>query len=113
MLDGLLASIDVLAHPTRCDSGPPFVILEALQRGIPVVASDLPWIDEDLTGCAALRVPREAARVGEALIELFEPDTCIEASTAAVDLWRARYSMEGVAELVGSPDRATLAAGPR
>jgi len=109
VLDELLTSIDVLAHPTRCDSGPPFVILEALQRGIPVVTSDLPWIDEGLTGPAVRRVPSEPSRVSEALIDLFEPDTYVEASIAAVDLWRARYSMEVVAELIGSTYREALA----
>ena len=109
VLDELLTSIDVLAHPTRCDSGPPYVILEALQRGIPVVTSDLPWIDEGLTGPAVRRVPGEPSRVGEALLDLFQPDTYVKASTAAVDLWRTRYSMEVVAELVGSTYREALA----
>jgi glycosyltransferase involved in cell wall biosynthesis len=109
VLDELLATIDVLAHPTRCDSGPPYVILEALQRGIPVVTSDLRWIDEGLTGPGVRRVPGEPSAVGEALIDLFEPETYAQASTAAVELWRTRYSMEVVAELVGSTYREALA----
>ena len=48
-------------------------------------------------------------RVGEALIDLFDPDTCVQASIGAVDLWRTRYSMKVVSELVGSTYREALA----
>jgi glycosyltransferase involved in cell wall biosynthesis len=112
VLDELLPTVDVLVHPTRCDSGPPYVILEALQRGIPVVTSDLPWIDEGLTGPGVRRVPVDPPQVSEALIDLFDPDVYAEASAAAVDLWRTRYSMAVVAELVGATYREALAAGP-
>lgn len=110
VLNELLPAIDVLAHPTRCDSGPPYVILEALQRGIPVVTSDLVWIDEGLAGPGVRRVPADAGRVSEALIELFDTDTYHEASAAAVQLWRTRYSMEVLAEQIGATYREALAA---
>jgi glycosyltransferase involved in cell wall biosynthesis len=112
VLDELLATIDVLAHPTRCDSGPPYVILEALQRGIPVVTSDLVWIDEGLTGPAVRRVQADPWQVSEALIDLLDADTYGEASSAAVDLWRTRYSMDVLAVLVGGTYREALAARP-
>jgi len=110
VLDELLPSIDVLVHPTRCDSGPPYVILEALQRGIPVVTSDLAWIDEGLTGPGVRRVPADPSEVTGALIDLFDPETYAEAAAAAVDLWRSRYSMEVVAELIGTTYREALTA---
>ena len=111
VLDELMPEIDVLVLPTRCDSGPPYVIIEALQRGIPVVTSDLPWMDEGLTGAGVRRVPPDPARVGEALIDLFDADTYAEASIAAVDLWRSRYSMEVLAELIGTTYREAVAEG--
>jgi glycosyltransferase involved in cell wall biosynthesis len=110
VLDELMPGIDVLVLPTRCDSGPPYVIIEALQRGIPVVTSDLPWMDEGLTGAGVRRVPPEPAPVGEALIDLFDGDTYAAASAAAVDLWRSRYSMDVLAELIGATYRDALVA---
>ena len=110
VLDELLPTIDVLVHPTRCDSGPPYVILEALQRGIPVVTSDLAWIDEGLTGPGVRRVPADPSPVSGALIDLFDPGTYAEASAAAVDLWRSRYSMDVLAELIGTTYREALGA---
>ena len=112
VLDELLGTIDVLAHPTRCDSGPPYVILEALQRGIPVVTSDLAWIDEGLTGPGVRRVPPQPSPVGGALVDLFDPDTYRKASQGAIDLWQARYSMEVLAELIGASYREALGARP-
>jgi hypothetical protein len=76
------------------------------------VTSDLPWIDEGLTGPGVRRVPVDPPQVSEALIDLFDPDVYAEASAAAVDLWRTRYSMAVVAELVGATYREALAAGP-
>ena len=34
VLDEVMPDIDVLVLPTRCDSGPPYVTIEALQEGI-------------------------------------------------------------------------------
>ena len=85
------------------------MILEALQRGIPVVTSDVPWIDEGLAGAGVRRVTTDPVQVSGALIDLFEPDTYAEASIAAIDLWRSRYSMDVVAELIGATYREALA----
>lgn len=112
LLDELWPTIDVLALPTCCDSGPPYVVLEALQRGIPVVTSDIPWLDEGLTGAGVRRVSVDAPQVRDALVELLDRDTYAEASRAAVDLWRTRYSMDVLAGLVGKTYREALAAGP-
>ena len=106
----MLPTVDVVVHPTRCDSGPPYVILEALQRGIPVVTSDLAWIDEGLTGPGVRRVPADPSPVSGALIDLFEPETYVAASAAAVELWRSRYSMDVLAELIGTTYREALVA---
>ena len=111
LLDTVYPRIDVLALPTRCDSGTPYVVLEALQRGVPVVASDLPWLDEGLDGPGVRRVPAEADPVAAAFRDLFDPGTYAAASRAAVDLWSGRYSMEVVAAQIGATYRAALAAG--
>lgn len=116
LLDAVYSRIDVLALPTRCDSGTPYVVLEALQRGVPVVASDLPWLDEGLAGPGVRRVAAEPGPVRDALLELFDPDTYAAASRSAVDLWSARYSMAAVAPQIGATYDAALAApapGPR
>ncbi len=113
LLGTLYDRIDVLALPTRCDSGTPFVVLEALQRGIPTVASDLPWLDQGLAGPGARRVPAQPDPVAGALLELFDADTYAGASRAALDLWSSRYSMDVVAEQIGETYRAVLAADRR
>ena len=112
LLDELWPTIDVLALPTWCDSGPPYVVLEALQRGVPVVTSDILWLDEGLTGAGVRRVSVGAPRVRDALLELLDRDTYAEASRAAGDLWRTRYSMDVLADLVGETYREALTAGP-
>jgi glycosyltransferase involved in cell wall biosynthesis len=112
LLEEILPAVDVVVLPTRCDSGPPFAILEALQRGIPVVTSDLVWIDEELAGPGVRRVPVAPTLVAAALIDLLDEDTYPRAAAAAVALWRARYTMDVVAEQVGATYRAALAAGP-
>ena len=98
--------------PTRCDSGPPFAILEALQRGIPVVTSDLVWLDEGLAGPGVRRVPVDPTLVAAALTDLLDEGTYRRASAAAVDLWRARYTMDVVAEQVGATYREAVATSP-
>ena len=111
VLASIYPRIDVLAHPTSCDSGPPYVILEALQRGVPVVTTDLPWIDEGLAGAGARRVPADPDRVAGALLELFDPATYPGEARGAVDLWSRRYAMDVVAEQIGATYRAALAPG--
>jgi glycosyltransferase involved in cell wall biosynthesis len=112
LLEEILPAVDVMVLPTHCDSGPPFAILEALQRGIPVVTSDLVWIDEELAGPGVRRVPVDPTLVAAALIDLLDEDTYRRASAAAVALWEARYTMDAVAEQVGATYREALAAGP-
>ena len=104
--------IDVLALPTMGDSGTPYVIQEALQRGVPVVTSDLSWLDEGLTGPGVRRVPVDPDQVADALLELLDVDTYAGASAAAVELWASRYSMDVVAEQVGETYRAVLGSPP-
>ena len=109
LLASVLPSIDILVHPTPCDSGPPYVILEALQQGIPVVTTNLSWIDEGLTGPGVRRVPATPATVAGALSELMDPATYVAASRAAIDLWSERYSMDVLAEEIGESYQRALA----
>jgi len=90
--------------------GRPNVILGALQRGIPVVTSDPASIDEGLTGPGVRRVPADPLPVSGALIDLFDPETSVAASAAAIALWRSRYSMDVLAELIGTSYREAQAA---
>ena len=76
-----------------------------------MVTSDLPWMDEGLTGAGVRRVQPDPPQVAEALIDLFDADTYAEASVAAIDLWRSRYSMDVLAELIGATYREALAVG--
>ena len=101
VLESVFPRIDVLVHPTRCDSGPPFVILEALQRAIPVITSDLVWIDEGLAGDGVRRVPGDTEHVSLALADLFDAANYGDASRAAVALWETRYSMDVLAGHLG------------
>ena len=108
VLESVFPRIDVLVHPTRCDSGPPFVILEALQRSIPVITSDLVWIDEGLTGDGVRRVPVDTEHVSLAMADLFDADTYEDASRAAVALWESRYSMDVLAGHLGDDYNVAL-----
>lgn len=111
LLEGLLARIDVLVLPTPCDSGVPYAVLEAMQRGIPVVASELTWLDGHLRGPGARRVPAAAGPLCAAVGELLDPDVYARASRAVLELWAARYSMEVVAGQIGAVYRAALVGG--
>ncbi len=111
VLDVHLARIDVLALPSPCDSGVPYAVLEGLQRGIPVVASELAWLDEHLRGPGARRVAYGADPLCAALVDLFDPDAYARASRAALDLWSSRYSMEVVSGRIGAVYRAALVGG--
>ena len=106
----LLPRIDVMTLPTTCDSGPPYAVLEALQRGVPVVASDLPWLGEVLVPPAGPRVPADTAGVAGALSQLFDPDHYRAASAAAVELFRSQFSMDVLSDRIGETYRAAVAA---
>ena len=55
-------------------------------------------------------MPADPSPVGGALIELFDPETYVAASAAATELWRSRYSMDVLAELIGTTYREAMAA---
>ena len=58
---------DVLVAPTASDCGAPYSVLEALQSGLAVVLSDLPWLDDRLRPPAVTRVARDPYAIAEAL----------------------------------------------
>jgi glycosyltransferase involved in cell wall biosynthesis len=64
----VLWAVDAVALPSRGE-GLPFVALEALACGVPVVASDLPWAVELANDDAGVRLARggDAASLAEAL----------------------------------------------
>jgi glycosyltransferase involved in cell wall biosynthesis len=65
-LRDLYAGADVFALPTRADAVP-WVVLEAMAAGLPVVASDTGAIGELLGGSGELVAPGDAGQVAEAL----------------------------------------------
>lgn len=89
----LLPRMDVLMLPTAADCGAPYGVLEALQIGVPVVTSTLPWLDDRLRAPAVHRVPRTASAVAAAVATLLEPTALQTAREAARGLWHAEFSM--------------------
>jgi glycosyltransferase involved in cell wall biosynthesis len=69
-VQALLSQTDVLLAPTSADCGAPFAVLEALRAGVPVVISDLRWLDERLDGAGIRRVPRDPMMVAAAASDL-------------------------------------------
>lgn len=95
VLEEILPRTDVLLAPTRLDCGVPYGLLEALRQGCGVVASNVPWLDERLTGPSVRRVDLDATSVATAATELLAVDrACLERDAMA--LWRDRFSMASV-----------------
>ncbi|HEX9269218.1 MAG TPA: glycosyltransferase [Candidatus Limnocylindria bacterium] len=73
-LDGmrLIAELDVLAIPSLSNEGTPLVTLEALSAGVPVVASAVGGIPEQVKGFERVTLvrPGDAGALGRALIEI-------------------------------------------
>jgi len=113
VLDSVLPRVDVLALPTRCDSGPPYVVIEALQRGIPVVGPDQARRGEGRAGAGGRRGAAGPPPGRAAVHHPFDPDTYPLASRAALDLWSSRYSMAVLADRIGGTYRAARRASRR
>lgn len=94
--DVLLAQVypacDVLVAPTRSDCGAPYAVLEALQAGLAVLLSDLPWLDPRLAEPAVTRVPLDPHGICSALDLLLEGQRLQRAQQAARELWATHFS---------------------
>jgi glycosyltransferase involved in cell wall biosynthesis len=95
----LHAAADLLVAPSRGE-GMPFVLVEALCAGSPVVASDLPgneFLARELDACTT--VPREAALVADAAREMLrrDPDRRAAEISAARDWIGEHLAIERVA----------------
>jgi glycosyltransferase involved in cell wall biosynthesis len=100
------AAMDVLVHPSTCKEGMPMVVLEALQRAVPVVASRIGGIPEVIQeGVNGLLVPpgNEAALTGALERLLADPTlrrqlgagarASIDSRFSAKEFGRAIYSL--------------------
>jgi glycosyltransferase involved in cell wall biosynthesis len=69
----LLRGAQIFVHPSWAESFP-YVILEAMSLGLPIVASDVGGVGEALSDgeSGALVAPRDADALAQALIELLE-----------------------------------------
>jgi glycosyltransferase involved in cell wall biosynthesis len=99
-----LRGFDVLAHPSWAESFP-YVILEAMSLGLPIVASDVGGVGEALqSGDSGLLVPaRDAGALASGLIELLDdPDRAARIGAAARRRSEEHFSREAMIErLVG------------
>lgn len=93
LLSDVMESLDVLVLPTLSDCGAPYGVIEALQRGIPVVLGDGPWLDARLTGPGILRVDGSETEVVAAISLLLAPEYFEIASAHAKDLGHCAFGM--------------------
>jgi glycosyltransferase involved in cell wall biosynthesis len=68
-VDGFLRSVDVFCLPSRWE-GLPFVLLEAMMRGLPCVATDTGDVAAALGGAGVVVPPGNAAALAAALTDL-------------------------------------------
>lgn len=95
----IMRAMDVMLVPSHDFEGVPRVILEALEAGLPVVASDLVQFREVIGQYDAgfLHPVKETARWAGEITALFEnPARVAEASARARAVWRENYSADGV-----------------
>ena len=69
-VEELLAETDVLLAPSNADCGVPYSVLEALRAGVPVVLSDIPWLDSRLEAPGVRRVRRDPNDVAAATADI-------------------------------------------
>jgi glycosyltransferase involved in cell wall biosynthesis len=95
--ESFLRSVDVLLLPTRSE-GLPMVLLEAMARGIVVVATAVGGIPEVIEhGRNGLLVSRDVAAVQRAIVQLSRDRAAVRAlSAAAFETVRDRFTLERV-----------------
>lgn len=114
----LYAEADVFTLPTRADAVP-WVVLEAMSAGLPVVASDVGAIGELAGGGGELVEPGDAGAIAAALTRLGDPALRERLGAAASERARERYDgtvqvqrllelLGGVAGEAGSSDRSGI-----
>ncbi len=96
LTSGFLPRIAALLAPTRADCGAPYALLEALQLGIPIITTDLPWLDDRLIPPAVTRAGLTSASIASTAEALLEPTRLAEARSAARELWEQEFSMPGL-----------------
>ena len=107
----LLARARALLLPSVWFEGSPRSVIEAYASGVPVVASKIGSLEEavhhDVTGL--LVPPRDAEGWGAALERLRDDDESIRLGSAALDLWKERYSPDRGLESLESAYREAIA----
>lgn len=89
-LRDLYAAADVLALPTRADAVP-WVVLEAMAAGLPVVASDVGAIGELLGDSGELVQPDDPEQLAAALRRLADPERRRRLGDKALERVRENY----------------------
>lgn len=89
-LRDLYAAADVLALPTKADAVP-WVVLEAMAAGLPVVASDVGAIAELLGGSGELVQPDDPGQLAAALRRLSDPELRGRLGARALERVRENY----------------------
>ncbi len=77
-----LAGLDLVVLPSRYE-GLPFVLLEAMAAGVPVVATDVGDVRDAVDGTVALVPPEDPAALAAAIRGLADPGRRAEAARAA------------------------------
>jgi len=98
MLTEVLPAADVMLLPTTMDCGVPYAVLEALQAEVPVVLTELRWLDDRLHGPGAVKVSRTPENFAAAVEALLEPGTLTDARKAAHELWKEQFTMTVLGE---------------
>ncbi len=109
LLDEVLPTLDVLAHPSGVDALP-YSVMEALARGIPALVSDHTSLPELVEDGAGLAVPRTVDAVTDGLEHLLRPDIWSSTSAAAQAHFERRFSAATQSVLLGHAYRRALAA---
>lgn len=109
----LLASAQVFVLASDHE-GFPLSVLEAMRAGLPVVATDLPGIREQLDGgrCGMLCAPGDVAALAAALGALArDPIRRARLGDAGRQRWAAHYGIEAMAEATWQVYREAMPAG--
>lgn len=96
----LLAAADVFVFPSLFE-GMPGAVIEAMLAGKPIVASDIPQIQEVVTDCktALLVPPREPAALSTAIVRLVrDRELCQRLAKSARNSARESYDIRNVTQ---------------